>query len=120
MSAKRANEMLLGPYAVTAWTSLQDAREYIVSVLAGDVSPRNGLTVQFRKATNANGDNPANHGSAITADDRILESILAADLGATNNGVPYTHVSAIVTDEDSPNTYTAHAFLGSLKETPSN
>lgn len=119
MSAKRLDEQLLGPYAATAWLSVANAREYAVAVLAGDVSPRNGVTIQFRKAINSGGSGATNHGSAVTADDRLIASILAADLGADGSGNPYTHVSATVTDEDSPNTFTALAFLASLKETPS-
>lgn len=107
---------LSGPYSVTAWTPIADAREYGVLVLAGDVSPINGVTVQFRKATSSGGAGATNHGSAVSADDRLITSILAADLGVDGSGVQYTHVSATVTDQDSPNSYTALAVLADLKD----
>lgn len=106
----KASERLDGPYLVTEWVSLADYAQYLVGVRAGDVSPRNGVTVQLRKATSSGGAGATNHGSAVTADDRVQVSCRASELGQDGSGVQYTHVSATVTDEDSPNSYTALAY----------
>lgn len=115
MSTKRLNEMAT-PDLATSWVSMADYREYTAFAVAGDVSPRNGLTIQLRKATSSGGANAANHGSAVTADDRASATLLAEDLGEFSAGVPYTHVSATITDEDSPNTLTALAFRSGARE----
>lgn len=106
----KAAERLDGPYLATEWVSMADYAQYLVAVRAGDVSPLNGVTIQFRKATSAGGAGATNHGSAVTADDRAQASLRASELGQDGSGVQYTHVSATVTDQDSPNTFTALAF----------
>lgn len=115
MSHARLNEQAT-PDLVSSWVSMADYREYTAFAVAGDVSPRNGVTIQLRKATDASGTGAANHGSAVTADDRCSATLLAEDLGQTGGGVQYTHVSATVTDQDSPNTYTALAFRSGAKK----
>lgn len=105
----RLNEQAT-PDLPTSWVSMAAHREYTVFGVAGDVSPRNGVTIQLRKATSAGGANATNHGSAVTADDRVSATLLADELGEFSAGVPFTHVAAVVTDQDSPNTYTAMAF----------
>ncbi|GIK49598.1 MAG: hypothetical protein BroJett013_22950 [Alphaproteobacteria bacterium] len=105
----RLNEQAT-PDLSTSWVSMAAYREYTVFGVAGDVSPRNGVTIQLRKATSAGGANATNHGSPVTADDRVSATLLADELGQNGSGVQYTHVSAVVTDEDSPNTFTALAF----------
>ena len=106
----KAAERLDGPYLSSEWVSMADYAQYLVAVRAGDVSPRNGVTIQLRKAINSGGTGATNHGSAVTADDRLQASLRASELGQDGSGVQYTHVSAVITDEDSPNTYTALCF----------
>lgn len=96
--------------AATSWVAMASHREYSVMALAGDVSPRNGVTIQLRKATDGSGTNATNVGSAVTADDQAIASAFAADLGEFSAGVPYTHFSATVTDQDSPNTVVSLAI----------
>ena len=111
MSTAQLKEQLDGPYLISEWVSMADFRKYLVAVRAGDVSPLNGVTIQLRKATSSGGAGATNHGSAVTADDRAMAELNAEDLGQVG-GVQYSHVQATVTDQDSPNTYTALAFRG--------
>ena len=109
-SHSKTTEILSLPALATSWLSVADYREYIVAAVAGDVSPLNGVTIQLRKATSSGGANAANQGDAVTFDDAGYASLNVEDLGETGGGVQYTHVSATVTDQDSPNTVTALAF----------
>lgn len=93
-------------YPVTTWVPLTNYQQYTALARAGDVSPRNGVTVQLRKATDSSGTGATNLGSAVTGDNFANASARAEDLG---DG--YTHVSATVTDDDSPNTVTSFAVL---------
>lgn len=72
-------------------------------------SPANEVTVQLRKATSVAGANAANLGSAKTGDYAAIVTALAEELGDFNSTTPFTHVSATITDEKSPNAY--HAVL---------
>lgn len=92
-------------YPVTTWVPLTNYQQYTALARAGDVSPRNGVTIQLRKATDSSGAGATNLGSAVTGDDWANASCRAEDLG------DYTHVSATVTDQDSPNTVTSFAVL---------
>lgn len=103
---------------VTEWVSMADHNQYSVFARAGDVSPRNGVTIQLRKALNSSGSGAVNHGSAVTADDQVGATLLASELGVDGAGVQYTHVAAIVTDQDSPNSYTALALRSSPRSAP--
>lgn len=73
---------------------------YAASLLAS--SPSNQVTVQLRKATDAAGSNAADLLTAKTGDYGVAKTALAEELGATAGGVPYTHVTAVITDEASP------------------
>lgn len=100
----KLSEVIVG-VPVTTWVPLTNYQQYTAVARAGDVSPRNGVTIQLRKATDSSGTGATNHGSAVTDDDRAEASLFAADIG------DYTHVSATVTDQDSPNTVTSFAIL---------
>lgn len=117
-NAKKLQDENVVAGAVTAWVPMTDHREYSVIAYAGDVSPRNGVTIQIRKATSAGGANATNAGSAVTKDDTCVASAFAADLGEFAPGVPYTHFSAVVTDDDSPNSFTAMAVRRGARFNP--
>jgi len=72
-------------------------------------SPSNEVTIQLRKATDVAGSNAANLGSSVTGDYAAAVTALIEELGSFNASTPYTHVSATITDEKSPNAY--HAVL---------
>ena len=93
------------------WVSLAKYREYVVMARAGTASPTDDVTIQLRKATDASGSNPANHGSAVTAAGFACTSVRDDELGDFAAGTPYTHVSATITDEASPNTVHSVAYL---------
>lgn len=104
----KLSEKIVG-VPVTTWVSLKNYQQYTAVARAGDVSPRNGVTIQLRKATDASGTGATNHGDPVTADNHAEASLFAADLG------DYTHVSATVTDEDSPNTVTSFGILSDAR-----
>lgn len=96
---------------VTTWLPLANYQQYTAFARAGDTSPLDSVTIQLRKATDGSGTNAANHGSAVTAAPTAAASVRAEDLGDFADGVPFTHVSATVTDEDSPNSVTSYGIV---------
>jgi hypothetical protein len=100
------------------WVAMDQHREYTVTSRAGDVSPLNGVTVQIRKATSAAGANATDVGSPVTADDQVIVSAFSADLGEFSAGVPFTHFSATVTDQDSPNSHITNAVRRGARFNP--
>lgn len=102
MSTSRLNEQAT-PSLVTTWVSLADYREYTVFAAAGAASPLDDVTIQLRKATSSAGANATDHGAAVTNNAQASATLLAEDIGEFSAGVPFTHVSATVTDEASPN-----------------
>lgn len=97
------------------WVKMDQAREYCVVARAGTASPADDVTIQLRKATSSGGAGAVNHGAAVTAAGFAAASALAQDLGVDGSNVQYTHVSAVVSDETSPNAYSAVAFLMHLR-----
>ncbi len=98
-------------YPVGTWVPLTNYQQYTAFARAGTASPLDDVTVQLRKATSAGGAGATNHGSAVTAKVAANASLRAEDLGTDGSGVPYTHVSAVIADEASPNTVTSAAIL---------
>lgn len=96
---------------VTTWVPLTNYQSYTAFARAGSASPLDDVTIQLRKATDASGTNAANHGSAVTAAVTAGVSVRAEDLGNFSASLPYKYVSAVVTDEASPNTVTSAAIL---------
>lgn len=84
-------------------------------------SPSNEVTIQLRKATDNAGSNAANLGSSVTGDYAVAVTALAEELGYYNDDpdTPYTHVSATITDEKSPNAYSAVLVFEPKDVTPS-
>lgn len=95
----------------TEWAKLDNYQQYTCVADAGTASPLDSVTVQLRKATAAGGTNATNHGTAVTGFGFANASLRAEDLGEFSAGVPYTHVSAVVTDAASPNTVTSFGIL---------
>lgn len=94
--------------SASVWLPIKGYNEASCAVVADPTSsPSNEVTVQLRKATNNAGANAANLGSAVTGDYGVIASALAEELGEHTDGTPFTHVSAMITDEASPNTYDA-------------
>jgi len=96
---------------VTTWFPLDNYQQYTAFARAGDVSPLDTVTIQLRKATDAGGSNATNHGDPVNLTPTGGVSVRAEDLGDFSATLQYKYVSAVVTDEDSPNTVTSYAVL---------
>jgi hypothetical protein len=87
------------------------ANHFQVTAIATQVdadSPET-VTVQLRKATDASGTNAADFGTAGTGTSSATDSNIHAvqtewsdDLGFHASGLPFTHVSAVVSDDATP------------------
>jgi len=86
----------------SVWVAIALYNQVVAVGTIAVTSPPGEVTVQLRKATNADGDNPANLGSAVAANNQAIAQAFASDLGETVGGVPYTHVSATITPPGSP------------------
>lgn len=95
----------------TTWVELSKYREYVALARSGTASPTDDVTIQLRKATSSGGANAANHGSAVTGAGFAATSVRDDELGDFAAGVPFTHVSAVITDEASPNTVNSVCYL---------
>lgn len=84
-------------------------------------SPLSSVTVQLRKATDANGSNPANLGTSKTSNYGVVVTANAEEMGYTDatQATPYTHVQAVVTDSASPNTANGLLIFEPKDVTPS-
>lgn len=87
----------------TQWVDMSLYREYAAFANTVATSPLNAVTIQIRKAVSAAGGDAEDHGDPVSADNKASVSVLAEDLGATSAGVPFTHVSFVLTDDASPN-----------------
>lgn len=96
---------------VTTWLPLANYQQYTAFARAGDASPLDSVTIQLRKATDSSGTNATDHGSPVTLTPTGGVSVRAEDLGDFSASLQYTHVSAVVTDEDSPNSVTSAAIV---------
>lgn len=96
---------------VTDWFPLDNYQQYTAFARAGDVSPLDSVTIQLRKATDASGTNATDHGDPVTFTPTGGVSVRAEDLGDFSADLQYKYVSAVVTDEDSPNSVTSYAVL---------
>jgi hypothetical protein len=103
---------------VDTWTPMAQAKEFVVVATAAGASPAANITIQLRKATAVGGTNATNHGTAVTASGAAKAQLFAADLGEFSAGVPFTHVSAVITDDVSPDQAHAVGFLHGLDHTP--
>jgi hypothetical protein len=88
--------------APAEWVPMDAYRQVIAVGTIPAVSPPGDVTVQLRKALDAGGTGPANLGTAVTAPTQAVAQAYASELGATEGGVPYTHVSAVITGPGSP------------------
>ncbi len=95
---------------VTTWLPLTNYQQYTATARAGDASPLDSVTIQLRKATDSSGTNATDHGSPVTFTPSGSVSVRAEDLGDFSSSLQYTHVSASVTDEDSPNSVTSYGI----------
>lgn len=85
------------------WVPMDLHRQVVATAIIAATSPPGQVTVQLRKATDANGTNAANLGTAVTAEDQATAQAYASDLGVhAGSGLPFTHVSAVVTPPGSP------------------
>ena len=97
----KLNERLAFSVA-TDWVPMETYRQVVGVGLAPVTSPATEVTVQLRKATSSAGADAANLGSAVAADDQAVAQAYASELGETAGGVPFTHVSAVITSDASP------------------
>lgn len=117
-STARLSELLrVGDAA--QWNPMKNMKAVtaVVSTLLGS-SPLNSVTVQLRKATDAAGSNAANLGSAVTGNYGALVTALAEELGNFSATVPFTYVSATITDSKSPNAFMAQLLFEPKDNTP--
>jgi len=91
------------------WVPVANYRQFVGVGVLENADSTETVTVQLRKATDASGTNPANHGTAVVgtssgADQDLVVSAqaYASELGKTGGGLAYTHVCALVTDTGSP------------------
>jgi hypothetical protein len=91
------------------WVSMENYRQVSAIGVLLDADSAETLTVQLRKATDASGTNAANFGTAVTVASGATDTDLSAiqtewsqALGSFSAGVPFTHVSATISDVASP------------------
>ncbi len=92
-----------------AWVPVANYRQIMAVGVMVAADATEGVTIQLRKAVDASGTSPANHGSAVTALSTGANTTVYAStdveanaLGKTGGGVPYTHVSLTVSKAGSP------------------
>lgn len=101
------------------WYSMAGMKAVTAAAIALHASsPLNTVTVQIRKATSVAGANAANLGTAVSATYAALQTALTEELGNFNSSTPFTHVSAVITDEKSPNAYSAMLLFEPTYNTP--
>lgn len=88
--------------ALAAWVAMEAYNQVVAVGQVAETSPETDVTVQLRKATDASGSNAADLGTAVTSPTQAVAQAYASDLGETEDGTPYTHVSATVTGAGSP------------------
>lgn len=85
------------------WVPMDIYRQVVATATIAATSPPGQVSVQLRKATDASGSNPADLGAVVTADSQATAQAYASDLGVhAGSGLPFTHVSAVVTPPGSP------------------
>jgi hypothetical protein len=93
---------LLAFSAPTAWVPMANYRQVIAECRVAVASPETDVTVQLRKATDDQGSDADDLGAAVTTGTQAIAHAFASDLGKTSGGVPFTHVSAVITGAGSP------------------
>lgn len=95
--------------ALGRWRWMGNYRRFGAVGILPNADAGQGVTVQLRRATDAAGSNAADLGSPTTtiSDDDAVDVLAVAeasadDLGAFAAGVPYTHVTAVVSAAGSP------------------
>jgi len=93
------------------WVSMENYKQVSAVGVVLDADSAEAVTVQLRKATDASGTNAANFGTAVVVtsgatdtDITAIHSEWAQALGSFSAGVPFTHVSASITTDASPET----------------
>jgi hypothetical protein len=81
-------------------------------------SPPLNVTVQLRKATDDQGAGADDLGTAVVGASQAIAQAYAADLGETVGGVPFTHVSATISDSGSPDTTVGVVIRGGGRFNP--
>lgn len=120
MGSRLSERINVFPAAV--WVSAAAFSQFVgVATVVGADSAET-VTAQLRKATSAGGANAADFGAAVvTTSESADETIKAAadgrsdELGQTEGGVPYTHVSLLVSDGASPETGTGVLIAGDAR-----
>ena len=103
MSHSKGSERI-NVYPVGVWVDASKFFQFTGVALLNLADGGDSVTAQLRKATDANGSNPANFGDAVTvsqpgsspAADELIKAAAngrSDELGKTGGGVPYTHVS---------------------------
>lgn len=84
------------------WVPMAQYRQFCAVGFVAETSPETEVTVQLRKATDAAGSGPANHGTAVTSNTKAVAQAYASELGEDGSGNAYTHVQATITGGGSP------------------
>lgn len=101
----------------TDWVPMAEFDQVCAVGQAPATSPETSVSVQLRKATSAAGAAADNLGSAVVADSQAVAHAYASDLGETGGGVPFTHVSAVITS-GSPETANGVVIRGGGRFNP--
>lgn len=117
ITAGKINERLDFSLA-DSWVPMANHRQVSAVGLAPITSPSTQVTVQLRKATSAAGADAADLGTAVIADDQAVAQAYASELGETAGGVPFTHVSAVITSSASPDPSFGTVVRGSSRFNP--
>jgi len=120
MSSRLSERLNVYPAAV--WVSAAEFSQFVgvATVVAADAAET--VTAQLRKATSSGGANATNFGTATTVTATGADETIKAahdgrsdELGYTEGGVPYTHVSLTVSDGSSPEVGTGVLIAGDAR-----
>ena len=101
----------------TDWVPIAQFDQVSAVGQAPVTSPETSVSVQLRKATSAAGAGADDLGAAVVADGQAVAHAYASDLGETSGGVPFTHISAVITS-GSPETANGVVIRGAGRQNP--
>lgn len=84
------------------WAPMENYRQFIGVGIVVDTSPPTEVTVELHKATDVGGSDDTVIKPAVTGDTEVSVQAYTSELGETAEGIPFTHVTAIVTGGGSP------------------
>jgi hypothetical protein len=79
------------------WVPMANFAQVCAAGFVPVASPEAAVSVQLRKATSAAGANADDLGSSAGGNGSAVAQAYASELGETAGGIPFTHVSAVIT-----------------------